>query len=71
VLFTQNITLTGRDIGQFTELNELAKPYGTKAAVIVGYGGNAFSIDQDTALATNFNPTVVVGLSLYPAGGQL
>ena len=70
VLFTQNITLTGRDISQFLELEETAKPYGTKAAVIVGYGGNAFSIDQDTAIATNFNPTVVTSLALYPAGGQ-
>jgi prepilin-type N-terminal cleavage/methylation domain-containing protein len=70
VLFTQNITLTGKDISQFTELTVGAKPFGNKAAVIVGYGGNAYKIDPETALATNFNPVGTVELSLYPAGGQ-
>lgn len=71
VLFTQNINLTGKDITQFNKLDELAKPYGNKAAVIVGYGGNAYQIDQDTALGTNFNPTTVQSLALYPKGGIL
>jgi len=70
VLFTQNITLTGKDISQFTELAVGEKPFGNKAAVIVGYGGNAYKIDPETALATNFNPVGTVELSLYPAGGQ-
>jgi prepilin-type N-terminal cleavage/methylation domain-containing protein len=71
VLFTQNIRLTGRDILQFDALDEQAKPYGNRAAVIVGYGGNSFSIDQETAIATNFNPTSVQSLALYPKGGIL
>lgn len=71
VLFTQNIRLTGREINQFDALDPQAKPYGNKAAVIVGYGGNAYSIDQETALGTNFNPTTVQSLALYPKGGIL
>lgn len=71
VLFTQNIILTGKDIQQFDKLDEQAKPYGNKAAVIVGYGGNAYQIDQDTAIGTNFNPTTVQSLALYPKGGIL
>jgi len=72
VLFTQNIRLGGtRDITLFQDLNPDAKPYGEKSAVIVGYGGSAFSIDQDTALATNFNPTATSGQALYPRAGQL
>jgi len=74
VLFTQNIELTGKDITQFKSVggpNGDAKPYGEKAAVIVGYGGSAFSLDQDTALATNFNPVGTAGIALYPKNGQL
>ena len=71
VLFTQNIELSGKDITQFTELDEQAKPYGNKAAVIVGYGGNAYQIDQETAIGTNFNPTAVQSTALYPKGGIL
>jgi prepilin-type N-terminal cleavage/methylation domain-containing protein len=70
VLFTQNINLTGKDLTQFVDLNAQAKPFGVKAAVVVGYGGSAFSIDQDTAIATNFNPVGTAGLALYPSGGN-
>jgi prepilin-type N-terminal cleavage/methylation domain-containing protein len=69
VLFTQNIILTGKDLTQFDALDPEARPFGEKAAVVVGYGGSAFSLDQDTALGTNFNPTATVGLSLYPKNG--
>jgi len=70
VLFTQNITLTGEDITQFDSLNENARPYGTRAAVVVGYGGSAISLDADTALGTNFNPVGTAGIALYPKGQQ-
>jgi prepilin-type N-terminal cleavage/methylation domain-containing protein len=71
VLFTQNITLTGRNIDQFVDLSLTARPFKEKAAVVVGYGGNAFKIEPETAIATNFNPTATTGLALYPNAGQL
>ncbi|HMO51339.1 MAG TPA: prepilin-type N-terminal cleavage/methylation domain-containing protein [Kiritimatiellia bacterium] len=71
VLFTQNINLNGRNLDQFVRLEERARPFGTRAAVIVGYGGSAFSIDADTALGTNFNPVGTSGTALYPKGTQL
>ena len=42
-----------------------------EAAVVVGYGGNAYQIDQDTALGTNFNPTTVMSTAVYPKGGSI
>ena len=70
VLFTQNITLNGRNISSFSKLEEKARPYGTRAAVIVGYGGSAFSIDADTAVGTNFNPVGTSTTAIYPLGEQ-
>jgi prepilin-type N-terminal cleavage/methylation domain-containing protein len=71
VLFTQNIELTGGDLLQFQNIggpNGDALPYGERAAVVVGYGGSALSLDQDTGLATNFNPVGTSGTVLYPLG---
>ena len=72
VFFTQNITLQGNNLNGFQKLEEKARPFGTRAAVIVGYGGSAFSIDLDTAVATNFNPVGTSAPVIYPlAAGQL
>lgn len=72
VLFTQNIRLTSKEIGGFDDLDGGAKPYGTKAAVVVGYGGSAFSLDESTAIGTNFNPTSVSSnTAIYPKNGIL
>jgi len=68
VLFTQNIDADGLDA--FVGLNEDELPFGTRAGVIVQYGGAGFDIDQSTALGTNFNPTAAANTVLYPKNGQ-
>lgn len=71
VLFTQNTDLTAtKSLNTFQGLTDSAVPFGTRAAVVVGYGGSAFSLDQDTAIATNFNQVGATNLSLYPKNGQ-
>lgn len=71
VLFTQNITLgNNNNIDSFDKMEPNARPYGERAAVVVGYGGSAISLDQDTALGTNFNPVGTSSEALYPLGQQ-
>ena len=71
VLFTQNITVQ-TDINAFDKLEPDARPYGERAAVVVGYGGSAIQLDQDTALGTNFNPVGTSSTFMYPlTAGQL
>lgn len=64
VLFTQNID--AQDLQSFNGLNEDEVPFGTRAGIIVQYGGAGFDIDQSTALGTNFNPTAAANTVLYP-----
>ncbi len=68
VLFTQNISMNGTDITTFDSLEEDARPFGDRGAVIVNRGGSAFSLNEDTALATNFNPTTANNSFLWPVG---
>jgi prepilin-type N-terminal cleavage/methylation domain-containing protein len=73
VFFTQNIDLSGQTLSDFDNdapMVETALPFGDKACVVVAYGGSAFSMDSDTAIATNFNPYGSANAVLYPKNGQ-
>ncbi len=70
VLFTQNATLAGKVLNGAFSLNAAADPFGSRGCVVVQRGGAAFSLDQNTAIGTNFNMTGATNTILYPAGGQ-
>ncbi|HMP74424.1 MAG TPA: prepilin-type N-terminal cleavage/methylation domain-containing protein [Kiritimatiellia bacterium] len=71
VLYTQNIDAPGLDqFNNANPLNEDELPFGSRAGVIVTYGGSGFDIDSSTALATNFNPTAANNTVIYPKNGQ-
>ena len=71
VLFTQNIALQGKTLNGNFSLNSAADPFGARGCVIVQRGGAAFSLDKNTAIATNFNQTGATNTVIYPVGGQL
>jgi prepilin-type N-terminal cleavage/methylation domain-containing protein len=72
VIFTQNIILDGDAIDGAGDplLDELSDPFGDRGAVVVWRGGSAFSLDRNTAIATNFNPTTADNGVLYPKNSE-
>lgn len=72
VIFTQNIILDGDLLDGAGDplLDELSDPFGDRGAVIVWRGGSAFSLDRNTAIATNFNPTTAANGVLYPKNSE-
>lgn len=74
VLFTQNVNIPGTTLDTMAAtggLLENAKPYQDKAAVVVAYGGSAFSIDANTATTNNFNPPGAINGFIAPKGGDI
>lgn len=70
VLFTQNVKLPTKRLNDFQGLTANALPFGDRACVVITRGGPAYYLDQNTALATNFNRTGATNAVLYPKNGQ-
>lgn len=66
VLFTQNFKFAGEYTKDMTGLAEGAKPFSTKAGVVVHYGGAAFKLDANLAIPTNFIPMSSTNKVLWP-----
>lgn len=69
VLFTQNVD-SSPTVADFNGLTAGALPFGDRACVVVTRGGPAYTLDENTAIGTNFNRTGATNDVLYPRNGQ-